>query len=94
MKIFDDSVKVCKGQVFEDLQRFSSIESAKEVLKEKHFFKGQWITTLPKVNKGCWKGKSYKVKVDNVLQSVSEEQLVNLFFYRFGIVTIVSTSSY
>lgn len=67
----------------------------RKFLKEKHLFKGQWITTLPKVNKGCgnFKGKSCKVKVDNVRQNMSEEELVNYFFLSLEL-SLVSTSSY
>ena len=67
---------------------FRSVESANKALKEKHFFEGQWITALPNVKKGNWKGKSCKIKVDNVPQSMSEEDLVN-YFSKFGTVTSV-----
>ena len=68
------------------LVSFSSVESASKVLKEKHFFEGQWITTLPIVKKGCWKGKSCKVKVESVPQTMMEKELVN-YFCKFGTVT-------
>ena len=68
------------------LVSFVNVESASRVLKEKHFFQGQWITTLPNVKKGCWKGKSCKIKVDNVPQCMSKEELVK-YFSKFGNVT-------
>ena len=57
---------------------------------KKHFFKGQSITTLPKVNKGCgnFKGKSCKVKVDNVLQNMSKKNWSTIFS-KFGPITVV-----
>ena len=67
---------------------FRSAKSANKALKEKHFFEGQWITALPNVKKGNWKGKSCKIKVDNVPQSMSEEELVS-YFSKFGTVTNV-----
>ena len=37
---------------------FRSVESAKKALKQKHFFEGRWMTTLPNVKKGMWRGHS------------------------------------
>ena len=78
----------CVWRIRQDMMlvSFVSVESVCRVLKEKHFFQGQWITTLPNVKKGCWKGKSCKIKVDNVPQCMSKEELVK-YFSKFGNVT-------
>ena len=65
---------------------FRSVESAKKALKEKHFFEGRWVTTLPNVKRGLWKGNSCKIKVEGVPQSMSEEELTS-YFSKFGTVT-------
>ena len=64
---------------------FKSVDSAKKALNAKHFFEGQWITTLPNVKRGSWKGKSCKIKVENVPQSLPEEELTK-YFSKFGTV--------
>ena len=67
---------------------FRSVESAKKALKQKHFFEGRWMTTLPNVKKGMWRGHSCKIKVEDVPQSMSEEEITS-YFSKFGTVTSV-----
>lgn len=86
--LFGEVEKVSRIRQDMMLVSFRSVESASKALKEKHLLEGQWITTLPNVKKGNWKGKSSKIKVENVPQNMSKEELVN-YFSEFGSVTSV-----